>query len=84
MIFTFNMDYGRRPIPGENVKKPAYKDYKVKAIGVLEEGNWETDWSIYAPLEVVQKLIKEKEKAENSKQERGRRKERIVDLKPLV
>ena len=76
MIFTFNTEYGNRTMPGENIKKPAYKDYKVKAIGVLEEGNWETDWSIYAPLEVVQKLIKEKEKIENSKPEQGRRKEK--------
>lgn len=76
MIFTFNTDRGRRTIPGENIKRPAYKDYKIKAVGVLQEGNWETDWGIYAPLDTVQKIIKEKEKAENTKSEGGRRREK--------
>lgn len=72
MIFTFDTSYGMKPAPGENMNKPKYKEYKIKAAGVLEEGNWETDWGIYAPLEVVQKMMKDKEKLEEQgSQQRG-------------
>lgn len=66
---------GMGPMRGGDNKKVNYKKYKIKTVGVLEEGNWETDWGIYAPLSTVQKMIKEKEKAENARPEAGRRRE---------
>ena len=56
-------------------KKPNYKEYKIKVAGVLTEDNWETNYGVYMPLHEVQKLIKEKEKAENQKPQPGRQKE---------
>lgn len=76
MVLTFNMDQGRRPMPGEGIKKTNYKDYKIKTVGVLEQGSYDTDWGIYMPLDVVQKMIKDKEKTEGSKSEQGRRREK--------
>ncbi|MBZ2174953.1 ABC transporter permease [Schnuerera sp. xch1] len=66
MIFTFNTDVGRETFPGENIETPDYEDYKIKAVGVLEEGNPETDYTVYAPIDTVQRMIDEKERAENS------------------
>lgn len=59
----------------EGGKKPNYKEYKIKVAGVLTEDNWETNYGVYMPLHEVQKLIKEKEKAENQKPQPGRQKE---------
>ncbi|HSH36534.1 ABC transporter permease [Schnuerera sp.] len=74
MVLTFDMDTGRRPtMPGESIKKPKYKDYNIKAVGILEEGNWETDYGIYASIDTVQKMIEEKEKAEGNNQKQNRR-----------
>lgn len=78
MIFTFDTSYGMTgpASQGESGQKVNYKEYKIKTVGVLEEGNFDTDWGIYAPLETVKKMIKEKEKAEGSKSEpsKGRNK----------
>ena len=73
MFFTFDTSYGMTPMPGETIRKPEYKEYKIKTAGILEEGNWETDWGIYAPLDVVQDMIKEREKMESSNSEQGQR-----------
>jgi putative ABC transport system permease protein len=78
MIFTFDTSYGMTgpASQGESGQKVNYKEYKIKTVGVLEEGNFDTDWGIYAPLETVKKMIKEKEKVEGSKSEpsKGRNK----------
>lgn len=70
---TLFLDQGYRSSPpGESKTKP--KEYKFKTIGLLTPGDdWETNYSIYMPLVQVQKLIKEKEKAEG--QQSGRKKE---------
>lgn len=62
MIITLDPNYGWS-IPGEN--RPNYKEYKIKTVGILEEGDWETSYAIYMPLAEVQKMIIDKEKAEN-------------------
>src|SRR5690606_1529338 len=49
-----------------NIETPDYEDYKIKAIGMFEEGNPETDYTVYAPIDTVQRMIDEKERAENS------------------
>lgn len=72
MLLTLDQGYGWSQ-PGE--KKPKYKEYKIKVAGILTEGNWETSYAAYMPLTEVQKLIKEKEKAENQKPQPGRQKE---------
>lgn len=72
MSLTLDPNYGWSS-PGE--KKPNYKEYKIKTAGVLTEGDWETSYGVYMPITEVQKLIKEKEKAENRKPEPGRKKE---------
>ena len=74
MIFTFDTSYGMTgpASQGESGQKVNYKEYKIKTVGVLEEGNFDTDWGIYAPLETVKKMVKEKEKSEGAKPEPGK------------
>ncbi len=76
MTLTLDPNYGWSN-PGE--KKPNYKEYKIKVAGVLTEGDWETGYGIYMPLTEVQRLIKEREKAENIKPQPGRQKQTGYD-----
>ncbi|MDR7869503.1 MAG: ABC transporter permease [Tissierellaceae bacterium] len=69
MSVTLNSDYGYS-YPGQ--KKVDYKEYKIKSIGVLTEGNWETSYGIYMPIKDVQTMIKDKEKAEGQRPQPGR------------
>ena len=70
MTLTLDPSYGLS-MPGE--KKPNYKEYKFKTVGVLSEGNdWEANYGIYLPITELQKMIKEKEKAENRRPQSGR------------
>lgn len=80
LSFDQDMGYSRRGMVyttqgSGGDKKPNYKEYKLKVAGVLTEDNWETNYGVYMPLHEVQKLIKEKEKAENQKPQPGRQKE---------
>lgn len=68
MIFTFDTSAGY-PDPIYGQERPRYKEYRLKAVGVLQEGNWDTDYSIFMPIDTVEKMIEEKEKAENSSQQ---------------
>lgn len=73
MTLTLDPNYGYS-YPGE--KKANYKEYKIKVAGVLAESNdWETNYGVYMPITEVQKLIKEKEKAEGVKPQPGKQKE---------
>ena len=74
MFLTFDPNYGYKPMPGE--KKVIYKEYKIKPAGIFEEGNNETDWYTYMSIHTVQKLIKEKEKAEGVKPQPGKKKDK--------
>jgi ABC-type antimicrobial peptide transport system permease subunit len=74
IIMTFDMNYGRKRNPNESSlenqdgeKKVNYKTYKVKTVGILQEGSYDTDYNVYMPIEQVKKLIKEKNKAEGNK-----------------
>ncbi len=73
MSITLNPNYGYHSMPGE--KKTVYKEYKIKVAGILSEGNRESSYGIYMPLAEVQKLVKDKEKAENQKPQPGSRKQ---------
>lgn len=48
---------------GENKVKPP-RPLNVKIVGILPEGNWETAYSVYMPLQDVNKLLEEREKYE--------------------
>lgn len=48
-------------------KEVNYKEYKIKAAGVLTEGNWETSYGIYMPIKELQKIVADKQKAEGQK-----------------
>lgn len=74
IFFTFDQSYGSKPMPGE--KKPVYKEYKIKTAGILAEGDYEKAWSIYLPIKTLQKMIAEKDKAENVKPEPGKKKDK--------
>ncbi|WP_333638011.1 ABC transporter permease [Tissierella praeacuta] len=76
MTLTLNPDYGWSQSGG---KKINYKEYKIKAVGILTPGDWETNYGIFMPLKEVQKLIKEKEKAEGTKPQIGRSKTKGYD-----
>lgn len=67
MTMTLNPSYGWED-PGNKV---VYKEYKIKTAGVLAEGNWEYSYGVFMPITEVQKLIKEKEKAEGVKPKPG-------------
>jgi ABC-type antimicrobial peptide transport system permease subunit len=69
MSVTLDPNYGYGGMPGQ--KNVNYKEYKIKSIGVLTEGNWETSYGIYMPIKDVQKMIKEKERAENQRPQPG-------------
>lgn len=68
MSLTLNPNYGYEQ-PG--MDSPNYKEYKIKTAGILVEGNWETDYAVFMTTKEVQKLIKEKEKAENIRPQPG-------------
>lgn len=68
LTFTFDTNIGYESMPGYDMDRPNYKDYNIKAVGVLEEGNWDTDYSVFAPIDTVHRMIKEKERAEESNQ----------------
>lgn len=76
MTLTLDPNYGYS-MPGEN--KINYKEYKIKVAGILTEGNWETSYGIYMPLNKLQELVKEKEKAENQRSQSSRKKQASYD-----
>lgn len=79
MTITANESYGMGPSFSDGEKKVKYKEYKIKTAGILEEGNWDTDWGVYMPLETVQQIIKDKQKAENRKPEPGKSAKKTYD-----
>ncbi len=81
MSLTLNPNYGY-DVSGPNT--PTYKEYKIKTAGVLNEENWDTSYAAYMPLHEVQKLIKEKEKAENIKPQPGQSKDQYQQINVKV
>lgn len=69
MSITLNGGYTSMSGGGQN-QKP--KEYDIKTVGVLTEGNWETGYGIYMPLSEVEKLIKDQQKNEDRRQNRNR------------
>lgn len=63
-IESFDPYMSRGSSQGGDKKIKPPKALDVKIVGILPEGNWETSYSIYMPLDSVLKLIEEKEKYE--------------------
>lgn len=61
LSLTLDPNYGWDQPGGDKIN---YKEYKIKAVGILPEDDYETNWSIYMPMKTLQNLMKEKEKAE--------------------
>lgn len=73
IVLTFDMSSGYPSLPGERVNQPRHKDYNIKVVGVLEGGNYDTDWGIFLPIDTVRKMIEEKERTEGTSQGQNRR-----------
>lgn len=63
-----NYGYGGASMGMGGGKEVNYKEYKIKAAGVLTEGNWETSYGIYMPIQELQKMVADKQKAEGQRQ----------------
>jgi len=64
-----SMSYDMGSGGNDNTKKP--KEYKIKVAGVLEEGDWETGYGVYMPINELKKLIKDNQKASGTKPQPG-------------
>ncbi|WP_139902212.1 ABC transporter permease [Clostridium thermarum] len=70
LVMTFDMSYGEKQpsSPGgqpQNGQQKPPKLYKVKVVGLIQEGSQEKDYSVYMNINELQKLIKENEKNQN-------------------
>lgn len=66
LIMTFDMSYGiktRGQNPNPDTK--LYNKYKVKGVGILKSGDYEKDYYVFMPLNQLEKIIEEREKAES-------------------
>ncbi|WP_353093662.1 ABC transporter permease [Tissierella praeacuta] len=77
MTLTLDPDYGWSQPSGR--KKVNYKEYKIKSIGILTPGDWDTNYGIFMPIAEVQKMIKDREKAEGTKPQPGKSKGKGYD-----
>lgn len=71
MSVTLDPNYGyggSGGMGGMGGKEVTYKEYKIKAAGILTEGNWETSYGIYIPIKDLQKMVSDKQKAEGQRQ----------------
>lgn len=59
------MNEGYMMGPGQENKKP--KEYDIKAAGILTEGTWETNYSIYLPISELDKIVKEQQKDQDKR-----------------
>lgn len=75
MSLTLDPNYGWDDPNIPSSEKISYKEYDIKVAGILAGDNWEHSYGVYMPLMEVQKLVKEKEKAENVRPAPGQRNE---------
>ncbi len=68
MSITLDPSYGYS-MPGQ--QDVTYKEYDIKSIGLLTEGDWQTSYGIYMPIKDLQKMITEKERAEGQRPRPG-------------
>jgi len=56
---TFDTGYGEDQI------KP--KSYKIKGVGLLQEGDWEKDYSAFMPIGQLKKIVEEHSRSQNNR-----------------
>ena len=59
---TFDFSYGQRRAPGENTSQRAPTLYKIKVVGLLQEGQNESDYVAYMDVNQLKKLIQDNAK----------------------
>lgn len=60
---TFDLSYGMRRAPGEsNPSQKSPQLYKVKVVGLLQEGQMDSDYSVYMDINQLKKLIQDNAK----------------------
>ncbi len=70
---TYDMSYGQRNSnSADSDQKPA-EPYKVNAVGILQEGNWEQAYSVYIPLEQMQEIIEAEQRWQKQGNDYGSR-----------
>lgn len=68
---TFDMSYGEPVTPGtQPQKQKQWKMYKIKGVGILQEGKPEWDYNVFINIEELKKLVKENSKNTNNQQGR--------------
>jgi ABC-type antimicrobial peptide transport system permease subunit len=63
LSLTYDMSYGARKMPNEpttTAKKP--KLYKIKGVGILQEGQMDSDYTVYMDINQLKSLIKDNAK----------------------
>lgn len=63
---TMDMSYGEPTNPSEPQKQKKPKLYKIKVVGMLEEGKYEWDYNSFINIEELKKLVKENQKNNNN------------------
>lgn len=64
IVLSFDWSYGEKnPLVQEQDRKPA-KPYKIKVVGVLEGGNYQTDYYMFMDIKEAQKIKTAQEKYE--------------------
>lgn len=61
---TFDMSYGDRNAPQQGNNKPP-KVYKVKGVGILQEGDYEKDYYAFMAIDQLKKIIDENNKEQS-------------------
>jgi ABC-type antimicrobial peptide transport system permease subunit len=68
---TADMNYGYREDPERTIDPIEYKTYPVRGVGLLEATNGFQDYSAFAPLELVNTIIKERDQAEHNRDQQS-------------
>lgn len=65
----FDMGYG----DPTSSKKP--KSYRINGVGILQEGDWEKDYSVFMSITQLKKMIDENTKTQNNRNDRTQKQE---------
>lgn len=63
LMITGDTDYGRKRQPSPDEEKITYTEYKAKGVGILENPNDESAWSVFMSLENLEQIQKDLKKA---------------------
>jgi len=65
LTLTFDFSYGMRRAPGESGTSKPPRLYKVKGVGILQQGLNESDYSAYMNIEELKKIIQDNARNQN-------------------